>query len=153
MSAVPAYSYDDSLLEQQRYDRPDISVVAGSGRAAHSSSLSPSIITFAKIAVVLMVIAAVVSFVSITFNASTISAAVEADAFADKIEVARAEAASLEVSQSSLANPARIKREAKFIGMAAPGETGRIELEPDIVVTDANGNLSLSMSVAAVATR
>ncbi len=79
--------------------------------------------------------------------------ALETKAIEQDIETARTEGNDLEVAQSMLSNPSRIKHKAESLGMAAPSAeyTDHIVLPEDIVIVDAAGKLSLSQSIAAAA--
>ncbi len=86
----------------------------------------------------------------VAITSAAASCALETRSLQTSIETARAEGNELEVSQSVLANPSRIKAQATALGMAAPAPecSEQITLSPDIVATDGAGNLSLSESVA-----
>lgn len=150
MSAQPAYNYADSAFERERYAQPSISVVPGRGRE-QSPSLSPSAVFVAKVAAILLVAFALLGVVRVTLNSAAVSAAVESQQLSGQIEEARTEGNQLEVTQSALSNPTRVKETASAMGMAAPAETAMIDVSGDVVVTDEVGNLSLSGSVSAAA--
>ena len=82
-------------------------------------------------------------------HSAAASCALETRSLQTSIETARAEGNELEVSQSVLANPSRIKAQATALGMAAPAPVQRADhAVSDIVATDGAGSLSLSESVA-----
>ena len=72
---------------------------------------------------------------------------VQSQQLESQISDARASGNNLEVQQSSLSNPTRVKAEASRLKMAAPESVGIIDLGTDVVATDEAGNLSLSKSV------
>ena len=94
---------------------------------------------------------ALVAFARIALTAAAVNVEIESKSYDSLIDTARSEGSSLEVAQSSLSNPSRIKSEATALGMAAPESTSKIVLPEDIVATDGSGNLSLSQSLAAAA--
>ena len=144
MSAVPAYTRAAERVPERYPERPRISVVPGG--KPHVETLSPAIVTLARV-----VAAALVAFALIALTAAAVNVEIESKSYDSLIDTARSEGSSLEVAQSSLSNPSRIKSEATALGMAAPESTSKIVLPEDIVATDGSGNLSLSQSLAAAA--
>ena len=143
MSAVPAYTRAAERVPERYPERPRISVVPGG--KPHVETLSPAIIALAR------VVLALVAFARIALTAAAVNVEIESKSYDSLIDTARSEGSSLEVAQSSLSNPSRIKSEATALGMAAPESTSKIVLPEDIVATDGSGNLSLSQSLAAAA--
>lgn len=150
MSALPAYDYAERAYEQRRAheEQPRISVVRGQGASGHA--LNPAVSAAAKIAVVAFVLFAVIGFARVAISAATVTTSIESQQLAGQISDARTEGSDLEVTQSMLSNPTRIKAEAAALGMGAAADVENIDLSGDVVVTDEAGNLSLSGSVAAV---
>lgn len=149
MSAEPAYAYRPARAPE-RAPRPAISVVRGRQRAA-SAGASPSLVLAVKIAAVVLVALTCMAFARVALSAATVATSMESQELSSRIDEARSTGTSLEVSESVLANPTRVRQEAERLGMAAPAEVGTIALEPDVVVTDENGALSLSGSIDAAA--
>jgi hypothetical protein len=89
----------------------------------------------------------------VTIISASAACALETKTIQNNISGARTQGNSLEVQQSVLSNPTRIKARALALGMASPTEdnTDYLTLDPDVMVTDAQGNLSLSESVEAAA--
>ncbi|OUO90065.1 cell division protein FtsL [Gordonibacter sp. An230] len=147
MSAQPAYSqYPERSFE--RAPRERISVVPGRGSRTQAPTLSPGVVFLAKLAAVVFVAVALVAFARIGLTSATLSATMQANDLSQQIDDARSRGAELEVSQSALSNPTKVKQHAGKLGMAAPGSAGVIDLEKDVVATDEAGALSLSQSVA-----
>ena len=90
-------------------------------------------------------------FVRIGLMSATISTTMQSSELTSQISDARSSGAALEVSQSTLSNPTKVKQQANKLGMAAPETTGVIDLGKDVVATDESGALSLSKSVAIAA--
>lgn len=152
MSAAPAYDYSsERAYERDRYAAPDISVVPGRGTRAVSDALSPSVGFLAKVAVAVLVAFVVLGVARVSLSSATVTAALETKQLTAQIEDARTDGSKLEVAQSTLSNPTRVKSAAESMGMAAPIETTKIDLSGDVVVTDEAGRLSLSGSVAVAA--
>ena len=149
MSAVPAYTRAAERVPERYPERPRISVVPGG--KPHVETLSPAIIALARVVAVALVVLALVAFARIALTAAAVNVEIESKSYDSLIDTARSEGSSLEVAQSSLSNPSRIKSEATALGMAAPESTNKIVLPEDIVATDGSGNLSLSQSLAAAA--
>ena len=129
-----------SLAEELSFEEaPSISVVPGAGRRAQSEGCA-----------VICIVIALIARARVAITSAAASCALETRSLQTSIETARAEGNELEVSQSVLANPSRIKAQATALGMAAPAPeySEQITLSPDIVATDGAGSLSLSESVA-----
>lgn len=144
MAAEPAYRY--SYPEQRPEAKPSIRVVPGRGRK--SDTLPSAVILYAKILAVVFVGFALLGFVRIGLASATVTTALSSEALSSQLEAARSTGNSLEVRESYLSNPTYIKTESAKLGMVQPSETASLSLAADIVSTDAQGNLSLSKSLA-----
>ena len=134
-----------SLAEELSFEEaPSISVVPGAGRRAQSEGISAAALSL------ICIVIALIAMARVAITSAAASCALETRSLQTSIETARAEGNELEVSQSVLANPSRIKAQATALGMAAPAPeySEQITLSPDIVATDGAGSLSLSESVA-----
>ena len=138
MGAAPAYSYYPERAPE-RAPRERISVVPGRGTRTETPTLPSSVVFLAKVAAVVLLMSA------------TISTTMQSSELPSQISDARSSGAALEVSQSTLSNPTKVKQQANKLGMAAPETTGVIDLGKDVVATDESGALSLSKSVAIAA--
>lgn len=147
-SAARAY---DVLPEREAQNEPRIRVVTGSGPQNAPAVLSPSAHLFAKVAIAVIVALALIGVARVYLSSATVTASVTAKELSSKIDSARAEGNQLEVAQSSLSNPARVKSEANAMGMAAPAETTVVVLDDDVVALDSQGNLSLSKTLQGLA--
>jgi cell division protein FtsL len=105
---------------------------------------------FAKLATLAAALFLVIGFGRITLDSTTSALAMEASDVSAQIELVRDGSNSLEVEQSTLSNPTRIKEEASKLGMVTPESTTFIDISGDVVVTDEAGRLSLSGSVEAL---
>lgn len=147
-SAAPAYRYD--AYPDFEYERPsrqsDIRAIRTGGVRAEQPS--PSVlVTIAKMAAVVFVVAAALCFGRIALTNATVTTLIESDALSTQISEARSTGISLEMEQSVLSSPSAIKAGVKRLNMAAPAYVETIALDPDVVaVTDA-GELSLSDTV------
>jgi hypothetical protein len=83
----------------------------------------------------------------VTLTSASVATALEVDQLATSIDSARVSGKALEVEQSTLANPTRIKSEAAALGMVAGQYTSVIDISGDVVALDAAGNLSISESI------
>ena len=113
-------------------------------------STSP-VLLVARIVAGVLVLVAALCLARLALTSATVATAIENQGIESQIDTARTQGSALEIDQSKLSTPTRIKDEAKAMGMAAPASTMMIDLSGDVVVTDQQGNLSLSGSVAAVA--
>ena len=147
MSAAPAFDYSyfqpapASMPAPSRGLRPDVRFNANPDARPGTSPL----VVGARIAAVVLVLMAALCMARLALTSATVATAIENQQISNSIDAARTEGSSLEINQSKLSAPARIK------GMAAPSRVMMIDLSGDVVVTDQAGNLSLSGSVAAVA--
>lgn len=85
----------------------------------------------------------------VSLSSATVATAMENQEMSNQISTARTEGSSLEIAQSKLAAPSRVKEQAASMGMASPNDVMMIDLSGDVVKTDSNGDLSLSRSIAA----
>ena len=147
MGAQPAYRYSERAYERPAERAPRIRVVPGTGPAAAPSALPASVVFLAKVAAAVLLVVALVGVARVALSSAAVTGSLQAQELSSKIDSARAQGNQLEVAQSSLSNPARVKTEATAAGMAAPLETTTIELGQDVVGIDEAGNLSLSQSL------
>lgn len=146
------YDYQDDFgLEPS----PSISVVPGAGAAPRPQGLPKAVLSLARLTAVVLVLVTVVCVVRVGLISAAASCALETREISKNIDEARSVGSELEVSMSVLSNPSRIKAQAEAMGMFAPTPefSEQITLPKDIVVTDVNGRLSLSGSLAAMATQ
>lgn len=152
MAQRPAYNFG-STARKLRHDVPEpqrgIEVVPGGSR--QEKPASHGAVVFARVLVALVVAFALIGCVRISLSSATVAAALEASQLEDDISDARDVGSQLEVTQSSLANPTRVKRDALAIGMRNPASASFIDISGDVVVRDEEGRLSLSGTVEAVA--
>lgn len=138
-------------VESRRARRPEIGVIPGEGRQVRSEPLPASAVSLAKAFAVVLAVVAVLGCVRISLSSATVMTALETRELSSQIETARSEGNALEVVQSSLSNPTRVKDAATLLGMSAPAYVANIDLSGDVVVTDEQGNLSLSGAAAVLA--
>lgn len=149
--AAPAYRYDYPERARTPYREPDLRVLRG--RGAHATPLNPQLVTLAKIGAVVLVVVALVCCARVAFTAATVTSSIASDTLSTQISDVRSTTGDLEVRQSMLANPQNVERQAKGLGMVPAGEVASITLPEDVVQTDADGNLSLSKSLAVAASQ
>lgn len=114
----------------------------------HESQLSPQIVFLAKAFMVALAVFALVACVRIGLASATVTTSVATEQINATVNDIRSGSAHLEVTESSLANPTSMKTLASGqLGMSAPYEVATIVLEPDTVVYDEAGNLSLARSL------
>ena len=139
-SAYPDYA------PERRFSASDVRAIRTAGQS--KADAQPSLLaTVGRLAAVIIVLVAVLSFARIALTNAAVTTLIESDAIAAQINDARASGVGLEMQQSVLSSPTAINSAVKRLGMIAPGEVGTIALDPDVVAYDANGTLSLSDSV------
>lgn len=152
--AAPAYSYRNSRASYvpgsaapKRSGSPRVSTVAGE-RPQQRTTFLPSSVGFlaGAIAVALVVITAV-CFVRIYLSSETVTSTMAVQKAEASIAQARSDGSALEVQSSVMTSVASVKDRAKAIGMIEPEFETAIVLSPDVVVTNADGSLSLAESI------
>lgn len=134
---------------RQAQPRQQVQVVRGTGSVpAPRTAPAFSVGRVVAMAVAALVVVAVAACIRLALSSAAIATSLDSQQISNSIQDARTASTSLEIEQSTLANPARISAEAKRLGMAAPESVGVIELAPDVVVLDGDGALSLSQSVS-----
>lgn len=147
--AYPEPAYREHGVEPQRKPRREINVVPGS--SAGEKPLAPVWYVVTAAAAAVLIFLALLGFARISLESATVTTALETRELSSQIATARSDGNVLEVQQSSLSNPTRIKDAATLLGMSAPAYVTNIDLSGDIVVVDAAGALSLSGSAAVLA--
>lgn len=133
---------------------PSISVVPGAGRRTQAEEgLSAAALSVAKLCAVVCIALALIAVGRVAITSATAACALETRALQQDIESARDQGSDLEVAQSVLSKPSRIRAQAASLGMAEPTAeySDQITLPDDVVSVDDAGRLSLSESVAAAA--
>lgn len=172
MSAYPAYNYDNlarnlsysSFGQTQRQDHAypgdfaqsplgSIEVIPGGakGKRTQQNPQASPVMMIAKLIVAAIIAFAGIGFARITFSSMTVAEALEAREITKQLDVARSGISDLEVKQSTLTNPTRIKAKAEALNMASPINPIVIDLSGDVVVADDSGTLLLTDSLAALA--
>lgn len=151
MGAMPAYSYPYPKRAPERAPRPHVRVVPGQVTRTAPSALPSSVISVAKVAAVVLVVVALVAVARVALMSAAVSASMESQTLSSSIDSARSAGSDLEVMQSLLSNPTRVKAEANGLKMTAPESVATISLDQDVVATNDDGSLSLSKSVALAA--
>lgn len=131
--------------------RVDVVPGGAQGRAASTSPAHSFAVKVGKAIVAAALVFACIGIWRVTLSAATVAEALEARQLSNELDEARSTISQLEVTQSSLSNPVRIKTEAALLGMSNPETTAVIDLTQDVVATDAEGNLSLVGSLDAMA--
>lgn len=149
LSGYPAYTYESTARVLEPAPRAGFEVLPGGGADHRRADINP-VITIAKLILLCVVSFAIIGAVRITLSSSTVTAALEAKQIQNDISFARSSGSELEVVQSTLSNPTRIKSEAESIGMVSPANVAYMDMSGDIVVKDATGALSLTGSIGAL---
>lgn len=148
------FAYPDSYPEKNRANtrapKPRIDVIQGGGDPHARSSAHAFAITVAKAAVVLIAIFLFIGFVRVSLASATVTEAMEAKEVRNNLSEVRSSINDMQVEQSTLSNPTRIKDEAEALGMSSPEITHVIDISGDIVATESSGALSLTGSLEAL---
>ena len=153
MSAFSAYNYESTAsarpLSRPQSPRKPLRVLPG--HAKRPAVLTPTVLMLAKVAAVALVVLAALSFARIALKSATVALTMESQKISASVDSARSEASTLELTASALASPDRVKSEATDAGMIASQKTEIMTLNPDVLVVDDTGAISLSGSVGRVA--
>ena len=136
-------------LQPQPYRAPKISVIQGE-RPNQVHRVSTLVGFIGKVVAVLILAFTLLCVARVTLSSATVATANENQEISNQIDTARTEGSSLEIAQSKLSAPTRVKETAAEMGMASPNSVMMIDISGDIVKTDSNGDLSLSQSVSAM---
>lgn len=145
------YLYGSSAPAVPDRSGADFEVIPGRRKYSDVETLPASVMGIAKVIVAAALVVATLCCVRVGLTAASVTSSIAADDLSAKIENARSYGSDLEVQQSRLSNSTHIRVEAASLGMAPPLSTEAVVLPPDIVATDAEGDLSLSGSIAAIA--
>lgn len=149
-SPQSAYLYGSVAPSRDSGREPNFGVIAGHRTQAEVAQLPASIMTIARVVVVVAIVIAAIACVRVGLSAMSIHTSIATSELSSQIETARTTGNDLEVMQSRLSNSTHIKLEATSLGMAAPAATSVVTLAPDAVVVDEQGNLSLAGSLSAL---
>ena len=149
-SSRSAYLYGSAAPAYRPESEPEFGVIPGHRSRSEVVELPASIMTIARVVVAVAIVIAAIACVRVGLSAMSVNTSIATSELSSQIESARTTGNDLEVMQSQLSNSTHIKLEATGLGMAAPSETTVVTLEPDVVATDAQGNLSLSGSLSAI---
>lgn len=149
-SAAPAYRYDYPERAPRR-SKPDVRVVRG--RGVHATPLDQKYFVAAKAVLAIALAFALIGCLRVAFTASTVTSTMAQDELSSQISEVRSSNNGLEVKQTSLSDANYVKKQAEALGMGEPAETTVLVLPQDVVAKDANGNVSLSKSLAVAASQ
>ncbi|MCL2889002.1 MAG: cell division protein FtsL [Eggerthellaceae bacterium] len=149
--AAPAYT--NSYPERSSPRQPRIQVIPGGTPHKWVSYLSPASVFLVKVLAAVILCFALLGFAQVWLVSQTVSTAVAAENLSKKIESARSFGSELDIRVGSLSEPSYVKKEAASLNMVPESDPVAIVLAEDIVTTDADGNLSLSLSLRAAARR
>jgi cell division protein FtsL len=141
-SAPKRDAYTPTRQSTQRYPR-----VTTNPRPRAAQAPKSALTLALKVAAVVCVLFVAIGVCRVTLTSASVATALEVDQLATSIDSARVSGKALEVEQSTLANPTRIKSEAAALGMVAGQYTSVIDISGDVVALDAAGNLSISESI------
>lgn len=160
MSGLPAYRYNvdqyssSTSAPKKNYNKreiPDFKVVSG-GKATTSILSSPNFRLILILLSVVLICFVVFGFARVFISTQAYDVASKASEVRSDISEARSEQEALAVTKSSVANPITLREKAQdSLNMSVPSTIEEMELEPDVVVVDSSGNLSLTQSLAQLA--
>lgn len=144
MSMRPIFG--SAAPELQPEYRSDVHVVR-TGRSLQTQQQPSLLPTLVKMAAVVIVTIAILSFARIMLTSNAVVTMIENESLSSQITEARSTGISLEMEQSVLKNPSAIRAQAKQMNMVAPLSATTITLKPDIVAIESGDTLSLSGTI------
>lgn len=145
--AAPAYRYNAYPdYVEQGFSASDVRAMR-TGGIRDTQPQSSLLVTIGKLAAIVIVVVAALSFARIALTNAAVTTMIESDTLSAQISEARATGVELEMKQSVLTSPAAINSAAKRLRMDPPGAVGTIVLEPDVVAYSQDEGLSLSETV------
>lgn len=161
MSAAPAYNYQSAgyapdyarrasarpAVRPER--RTHVTVTPGKGSQTQQRSASQIAVFVAKVAACVLVVMALAAMGRIALGSAAISVSLDTQKIENSIYDAQSAAESMQVQQSVLSNPTRVKTAAKSMKMVSPdlSEVAVLDLAADAMVLNEAGNLSLAESM------
>ena len=148
-NAAPAYRSPRRSPQRSNRTRAQVRVVRG-----HSSQagLSWGVILLVRIFFVVVVLFALVACVRIGLTSATVKTALAAEGLTGQVRNMQSYGSNLEVKQSSLSSPSHVRTvAAQQLGMSAPEVTDVIVLDEEVVAYNAQGDLSLSLTLSNLA--
>jgi hypothetical protein len=149
---MPAYRYDTAVQQPMRKSaQPSVRVVPGH-KQEKQSFLSDFQVFVVKVILGVMAVALCIGFIKVGLASAAYSTASASSDLRSEIATMRTEGQSLAVEKSLIASPSNLRTTAATeLGMAAPTVSETISVEPDVVVFNNTGNLSLTGSIAQAA--
>ncbi len=150
MSAQPAYSPQYSAYPRsiEQTSRPgSISVIHGNKPKHEAKGFATSPWKLFALGILAICLCTVLGVISLNLSAAAVSTSMDSQTLSSQIEEAKTEGTALEVTESLLSNPTRVRQQAEKLGMATDANAQVIDMEKDVVCTDDAGNLSLSASI------
>ncbi len=150
MSAELAYVRHAYSPVKQDYfvPRRSFEVQKGGQREQKLDKSLSQVRIIATMVAIIIIVATVASFASISLTNSAFVTMMENDAISSQILIEKSNGVSLEMEQTVLSSPSAIKDSAKKMAMSAPAQSEVFALDPDIVAYDNEGDLSLSQTVS-----
>ena len=161
MSAAPAYNYQSAGFApdyaRRASARPDVrperrtrvTVTPGRGSQTQQKTASELAVFVAKVVACVLIVAALAAMGRIALGSAAISVSLDTQKIENSIADAQSTAESLQVQQSVLSNPTRVKTAAKSMKMTSPelSEVTVLNLAADAMVLNEAGDLSLAESM------
>lgn len=137
--------------KRQESPRKRYRVIPGGNNDPRARALPTGIVHGFKAIIAVIAVLAVVCGVRVWFSVSTVQALASTNAIQEQIEEARAAGNDLEIQHSVLANPTRIQKQAKNLGMAAPKKSISMTVDiPATNVTFKDGSINMAATIKSV---
>lgn len=135
----------------QQSPRKRYKVIPGGNNDPRARVLPKSVVHGFKAIIAVIAVLAVVCGVRVWLSVSTVQALASTNTIQEQIEEARAAGNDLEIQHSVLANPTRIQKQAKNLGMAAPKKSISMTVElPATTVTFKDGSINMAATLKSV---
>lgn len=150
-AALKRQTMPERAPQQQTRRKPYRVIPGQGGDAKRAQGLSLSVVRGFKSIIVIAIALAAVCGIRVWMSVSTVQALQATNTIQTQIEDARADGNELEIEHSVLANPTRIQKQAKNMGMSSPKNTEQIKVAlPASTKTFRSGNIDLKSTVKSI---
>lgn len=148
--ATAAHAYCTPAYEPsvpQRHTSPRVRVVPGTRRAPE---VYPGLRRALLVCVALVSLLVCIACIRVAITAATVQTQIAQQDMHAEVKLLRSDSAALEVQKSMLSSTTVIKEKAASLGLVDASAPETLTLKPDVVSYNAQGDLSLSATLAAI---
>ena len=148
---IPRYTRSSAAeapeIRPNVYRRPSVKVRPGGQKGVKGFGFKPQVRTVAMVVFVCVLLFFVATAVRLSLYSGSVNLSLETNNIQSQIKSAYGETSSLGIARSTAENSTKIKEEAGKLGMSRQLNTDTINIKPDVITLDSNGNLSIAQSI------